>query len=288
MKNEMKILRLSAILMAVLILSISCSKQLQTSKSESVILKYNFEQGTQYKYQNVSKIDQVILIGDQEIGALITSNMGFVITGVDSKDDEIGIKVRVDSITGSAQTMEGQITSDAKEVRGKEFNMAISFDGKEKRLEEAEKITYIGIGDQPSNLKASFTMLFSDMPLEAVKLGYTWTQSDTVDLTVGDQNAQIIIHSNNIIESREVVDGYDCFKITSTNTGERNASGNTPQGFMSQSGELTGTGILWFAPKEGIVIKEEVNQKYDGTLTLQTGDSFPMIMDIKIENRLIK
>lgn len=288
MKKIQILLSRTAIIAVIMLIAASCSKKLQTASTPGDTLQYKFEEGKNYHYLNHTVVDQVIIYGGQEIGALVTSDMGFMITGLSQSDEGINLRVKVDSIVGSANSMQGNMNSDSKEVRGKEFTMTITPNGIESNLDEAEKIKYKGVGDQASNLKAAFSLIFQDLPEESIKIGYTWNKIDTVDISIEGQEAYLILNSNNIVEAKEIRNGYDCYKITSTNTGERNSSGETPQGFMSTSGSLAGTGVFYFAPEEGIIIEEITTQKFDGEISIPTGESLPMIMDIKINNKLVK
>ncbi len=288
MRKLKSTIKIMSLLLITVVMLTACNKQIQTAATKDVKLKYNFEQGKEYKYLNTSETDMLMSFGGQDINQGTKSLMAYSITGVGKEGSNMSIKVKIDSLESSANSMAGQMSSNPEEVRGKEFLMTLSELGKESDMEEAELIEYMEIGDQPSNMKAAFTIMFSDLPDAVAKIGYTWTQSDTVDLDVGGTNTQMIIHSNNILEAKEVVDGYSCFKISSTNTGVRSSSGDTPQGYITTSGKLTGTSVWYFAIKEGIVIREDSNQKFDAEVGIPTGESIPMFMDIKITNRLVK
>ncbi|MDX2415527.1 MAG: hypothetical protein QNK33_10085 [Bacteroidales bacterium] len=288
MKNLKSIVKILSLSLLTVVILTACNKQIQTAATLDIKLKYNFEQGMEYKYLNTSETDMLMSFGGQDINQGVNSLLAYTITGAGKDGSNLSIKVKIDSLESSANSMAGQMSSNPEEVRGKEFLMTLSELGKESDLEEAELIEYMEIGDQPSNMKAAFTIMFSDLPDAVAKIGYTWTQSDTVELNAGGQNTQMIIHSNNIIEAKEVVDGYSCFKISSTNTGERSSAGNTPQGYITTSGKLTGTSVWYFAIEEGIVIKEDSFQKFDGEIGIPTGESIPMFMDIKMINKLVK
>ena len=207
-------------------------------------------------------------------------------TGEDDSNLKLGIKV--DSIHTAVKSMQGNMVTNPEEVMNKEFPMLLSKKGEESGLEEAAEIEYSGVGGETVNLKTTFAMIFPDLPEGPVKIGYTWADNDTIDMSVSGQTVLMIINSTNTVVAKEKYMGYDCYKIEYTNTGERNASGDTPQGFMTSSGDLTGKGYLYFAYKEGILVKDHNEQKFDGDLTLPTGDAFPMYMDIKIDVELVK
>lgn len=283
------LIRILSLLIIVAIMAVSCNKSVQTAtKITDSKLKYNFALNQEYKYSSATIMDQLMTFGGQEIAVGAESYMDYTVTGLGKDGAKFSIKIRVDSLSQSASSMQGQMNSNPKEIIGKEFQMSVSELGKESDLEEAELIEFMAIGDQPTNMKATFLIMFADIPDAALKIGYTWTQSDTVDMSTAGQSAQMIIHSNNTVAARENFNGYDCFKITSTNTGERTSSGDTPQGFISTSGKLVGTGILYFAITEGMIVSEENIQKFDGEVSIPTGESIPMYMDIKITNELKK
>jgi len=266
----------------------ACSKKPQTSASSATNLKYSFKGNTAKHYVTTSKINQLIVAGGQEVGADVENIISYSVLKTGESNEKLNLKITVDSIYGLVKSMQGSMVNNPEEVKNKEFNMILSKDGEESGLEEAAQIEYSGVGGEKVNLKTSFSFIFTDLPAGAASIGYTWTDNDTIDMSASGQTVLMILNSNNTITAREDFMGYDCYKIEYSSNGERNSSGDTPQGFMTSSGNLAGSGYFYFAIKEGFVVKDHNEQKFEGELTIPTGDSFPMYMDIIIDVDLIK
>jgi hypothetical protein len=288
MKKDRLILRTFMGLALALLILPGCSKKPQASTNPSDLLNYSFEGEAVKQYTAASKVNMLIIAGGQEIPVDIENILSYSLSKISVDNDKIEVNIKIDSMHGVFKSMQGDMTTNPEELRNREFSMTISKKGDESGLEEAAQIEYTGVNGEKANLKSSFAYLFPDLPSGATGIGYTWEDNDTIDMSASGQTILMIINSKNTIAAREKYMGYDCFKITSTSTGERSQSGDSPAGYISSSGELTGTGYLYFAIKEGIVIKEHVDQKLEGDMTIPTGDTFPMYMDITMDNDLKK
>ena len=288
MKSIARLTLSASILIMVLMLISGCSKQVQKSASSEDILKYKFEGNTTNKFIAKSNISQQIVFGGQEISADIETLLSYSLTKTGESEDIIDLTIRIDSLYNRVTSAQGNMINTPEEVKNAEFTMKLSENGKESGLEEAGNIEYTGVTGEKANLKNSFLYIFPDLPGTAINIGYTWVDNDTIDMSAGSQTVLMILNINNTITAREKYNGYDCYRIDYTVKGERNASGDTPQGFMSQSGDLTGKGYMYHAIKEGILIKEHNEQKIEGDLVIPTGESLPMYMDIIIDSELQK
>ena len=246
---------------------LSCNRSITASSDSSPKLEYRFSGDKEYTYLSNSKVVQSIEFGGQDITAQIDNNLGFKIRYNGSDNEYLNLNVTIDSIKARALSMGTEMTSSADQLEGTKFEMKLSRTGEESGLDEAEKITYKTVGDQETSLK--------------------WSDSDTLDMIVNDQSVRMIINSKNHVVAMENLNGFNCYKIEYTTTGERSSAGNTPQGYMSSNGSLEGTGTLYFAPAEGVVVMDRTTQKFKGDLVIPTGESLPMFMDIDITTSLL-
>lgn len=288
MKKITKFTLTGSILVLLIVLISGCAKRAQSSAQPEDILNYKFDGETSFKYLATSKINQLIVFGGQEISADIETLVSYSVKKTGESQGLIDLNIKVDSIFNKVSSVQGNMLSTPDEVKNAAFDMKLSKKGEESGLDEAARFEYTGVSGEKANLKTSFLFIFPDFPEGANGIGYTWIDNDTIDMSVGSQTVLMIINSNNTITARENYNGFDCYKIEYTNTGERNASGDTPQGFMTQSGDMTGKGYMYYAIKEGVIVKEYNEQKLEGDLVIPTGESLPMYMDIVIDSELQK
>jgi hypothetical protein len=287
MKNfKNKTLPVLTVMITVVLLA-GCASTGKVKAPTSELLRYKFNQGETYKYRQSSEMNQIMEYMGQEIGATVSSTFGFEINPGEKVEGVSSLGITIDTMGVTVKSMQGDFVTPSKELIGKQLTIKLSETGVESELEEAAAIKYL-IAGQESNLKSSFSMFFPDLPTEGVMVGYTWTQTDTVDLSAGTESATMIITSNNTISGRETMNGYDCYVISSTVSGVRDAVSNTGQGSISSTGNISGSGTTHFAPSEGILVKDVANSKIDGSILIPTGESLPLFIEVGYTTELVK
>ncbi len=286
MKKSNILTFLTLILVTALSIS-SCSKKLTSSSSDAGNLEYRFTGNESYSYMQSSKANQTIVFGGQEVNTSINSILGFTTRGKGIVNGSLILEITVDTLGVSINSMGTNMKEDISNLKGKSFMMTMDPKGDNKDLDEAESMTFTVAGVQTSNLKSSFVMLFPKLPKENIKIGYIWQQTDTININTETENAEMIIVSNNTIESRETVSGYDCYKISYVASGTRDGSSQTPQGLIITNTDVSGTGYLYFAIKEGIVVSDHSDIKTDGDLVIPSGESIPMYITATSELKLL-
>ena len=97
------------------------------------------------------------------------------------------------------------------------------------------------------------------------------------------------VESNFKFEGIENVDGIECARITATLSGTRKMTTQLQGMEIHTSGPYTGTQVLYFAVKEGYLIKEAVNTKMTGNIEIPDQNmSFPVVMNITSSNGVVK
>jgi len=264
-----------------------CASTGKVAVPSTETVRYKFVQNDNYKYRQSSEMNQVMIYMGQEMGATVSSMLEVNLIPGETADGTTSLGVTIDTLGITVKSIQGDFVNPGKDVIGKHFMMKLSDIGKESDMEEAAKIKYT-IAGQETNLLPSFTMFFPDLPAEAIKVGYTWSKTDTVDLSAGTESATMILTSNNTVTGRETVSGLDCYVISSLITGIRDATSNSAQGTISSTGDITGAGTLHFAPKEGIFVRDVTKIKVDGSLLIPTGESIPLIIDTEYKTELIR
>ena len=92
--------------------------------------------------------------------------------------------------------------------------------------------------------------------------------------------------SENTIAGIEEMNGYRCMVIKAVITGVRDGESNTPQGYISTSGKITGESTVYFAIDEGLLVKDHTKVNIDGYISIPTGESLPLVIDTEYNTEL--
>ena len=268
------------------VLMTGCGKKLASSASGAGNLEYIFTGNKAYSYAQKSAVTQSMVYSGQEVNSSVNSELGFTTVGKGISGGSLILEITVDTFGVSFSGMGTSMKEDMKDLKGRSFMMTMDPKGENKDLDEAESMTYTIGGMQTSDLKESFMMIFPELPKENAQIGYTWQDTDTITINTDTETAEMIISSNNTIESREELAGYDCYKISYVVSGTRDGSSQTAQGLILMNLDLSGTGYYYFAIKEGIVVSDIIDMKMDGDIVIPTGDSMPIYMTTKSELKL--
>lgn len=285
----MKRTRTLTILSIFLVIAIGiagCGRKMSPSSSAVSDLKYGFTGNDSYSYLQESRIIQTVVFQGQEISSTVNTDMGFTTTGKGIADGSLMVEVTIDTLGMSVNSMGGVMNENISDIEGKSFMMTMDPKGKEKNLDEAESITYSVAGMTEANMKSSFVTIFPELPDTNIKIGYTWDDTDTLNVTTSTEIMEMITQSKYTVEAREKVSGYDCYKITYEFSGTRDGSSQTPQGMVITNADVSGTGHYYFAINEGIVVSDYSSVKADGSVVIPTGDNLPMYMTITAELKL--
>lgn len=286
----MKRTKTTTVISLIIVISLGmagCAKKLSSSSSGAGNLEYGFTGNESYSYLQTSKTIQTIVFGGQEVNTTIDTDLGFTAKGKGIVNGDLILEISVDTLGVSINAMGTNMNEEISSVKGKSFMMNMSTKGADKDLDEAEQITYSIAGLQSSHLGANFLMIFPELPEANVSVGYTWEDKDTVTVSTETENAELILVSNNMVEAREEVSGYDCYKISYQATGTRDGSSQTPQGLVVTNTDVKVSGYYYFAIKEGIIISDHSEMKTEGDVIIPTGESIPLYMTATSDFKLL-
>jgi len=285
MKKFYTLTPVSLALILIMIMA-GCGKKMTSATSNAVNLKYGFSGDESYSYLQESQIIQTIVFGGQEVSTTIKTDMGFTASSKGVTDGSLGLDITIDTLGLTVNSMAGNITEDIDDLKGKSFYMTMNTKGEDQNLDEAEKLTYTIAGMSTSNLKAGFIMIFPELPGENIQPGFTWEDTDTINIDTDTETLEMITLSKNTVESIEEVSGYECYKISYQVSGTRDGSSQTPQGMIITNSDISGTGYYYFAFKEGILVSDHSDIKSDGTVVIPTGESIPMYMTMAVDMKV--
>jgi hypothetical protein len=284
-----------ALTVLILIVSGICSAGYSQKKPETAPAKggikvvYSYPEGRTFKYISNSKIVQDMDVNGQSMLVNVAMYMGCEVKATGKIGENLKLEIKIDSMTQDIESPQGTAGGPINEVKGKVFSMVISPAGKTVDLTEAAKVVYTMEGSGESNLTQAFLNYFPALPANDVKPGDTWITNDTINSKSPTNSMYMPVESNFKFEGVENIDGVDCAKITATLTGTRKMTTQSQGMEIHTSGPFTGTLILFVAIKEGYLIKETVTSKMTGTIEIPDQNmSFPVVMNIKSENGLVK
>jgi hypothetical protein len=280
----------------ILIFSVICSMGYSQKKSDDPSLKggikleYSYPDGSTFKYFSDTKIVQDMDVNGQSMLVNIAMYMGCEVKSAGRQGDILKLQIKIDSMAQNIESPQGVAGGQIKELNGKVFNMGISLSGKVNDITEATNIVYTVEGSGEGNMAESFLNFFPVLPSGAVKPGDTWVVYDTVNTSSKTNKVFMPTESSYRFEGIEQVDGTECAKITATLSGTRKMSNQTQgMGEINTSGPFTGTHVLYFAVKDGYLVKESVTTKMTGNIELPAqGMSFPVVMNVTSTNELRK
>ncbi len=255
-----------------------------------LILQYRMQENQVLKYQSTGEQTQKIEVFGQSVDTETNTSNEFTVVYKGLKEGNLLFGVTIDSMSVDVQSTQGNLSPDMSSVAGKGFEMILSPLGKELELPGAESITYsLGQAGERS-VVTSFQTVFPDMAGRPVKLGDTWTSTDTITEKSGIGEVILNFTSVNTLDAFETVEGRECVKVTAEVTGTLDGKGEQMGAEMTFKGDIKGTETWYFAYKEGIFVKGMVNAFTDGTIEVSGVQSMtiPMKQETKMETKLVK
>jgi hypothetical protein len=261
-----------------------------SSLKGGIKLEYKYPSGSTFRYFSDTKIVQEMDVNGQSMLVNISMYMGCEVKSAGKQGENLQLEITIDSMAQNIESPQGVTGGPIKEINGKVFNIVISASGKTTDISEAANITYTIEGSGEGNVAESFRNFFPVLPSETVKPGDTWSLNDTVNTKSKTNKLWMPLQSNYKFEGIEKVDGIDCAKISATLSGERKMTTQSQgMGDINTSGPFIGNQVLFFAVKEGYLLKESVTTKMTGIIELpDQGMSFPVVMNITSTNQLRK
>lgn len=255
-----------------------------------LILQYRMAENQVLKYQTSSEQTQNMEIMGQSIDTQSSSESGFSVKSKGLQEGNLLLGVTIDSMSMNISSPQGDLSPDVSTVLGKSFDMTLSPLGKELDVSGAETIEYDMGAAGTRNMGSNFQAAFPDLAGKPVKIGDTWTSTDTITEKTDEIEVRINFESVNTLEGFETVDGLECVKVTADVTGTIVGKGEQMGMQLAIEGEVQGKGAWYFAYKEGFLVKDTGNIFTDGTITTSGAQAMtiPMKQEMKMETKLVK
>jgi hypothetical protein len=255
-----------------------------------LILQYRMAENQVLKYQTSSEQTQNMEIMGQSIDTQSSSESGFSVKSKGLQEGNLLLGVTIDSMSMNISSPQGDLSPDMSTVLGKSFDMTLSPLGKELDVSGAETIEYDMGAAGTRNMGSNFQAAFPDLAGKPVKIGDTWTSTDTITEKTDEIEVRINFESVNTLEGFETVDGLECVKVTADVTGTVVGKGEQMGMQLAIEGEVQGKGAWYFAYKEGFLVKDTGNIFTDGTITTSGAQAMtiPLKQEMTMETKLVK
>jgi hypothetical protein len=276
----------STILVFLFIVVISSTSFTYNSRSISgpkdpVRFVYSFNVGKPVTYFSSTVVIQAMDINGQTVNVQVNNDLAYTVKFEGKAGDNLKLLITIDSLTTKTESMQGSTGGKIKDVGGKSFNLILSPSGKIIDASEAEKIEYSADGTQKSSMLQFFSHNFPEVPEKQVSIGDTWIKNDTLRAKTSTSITTQIVTSTNKFDGIEKINGVDCAKITSSITGNMQATVQNNGMDIFMNGPLQGNVTIFFALTEGYLVKQDVSSKVNGNIEITGAQNmtFPMVME---------
>lgn len=274
-------------------LSAGCAAKKQTwgDPRTGLLLTYRMPEDKSLRYQStIEQTHNMRGMGGRSRAFDATRTVEFSATskGVDGGNHQLSITI--DRLEFRLETPRGEMGREVSEVVGKSFDMVLSPRGEELSLSGADAAVYdLGPAGR-QDVEDMFVTFFPDLAAGPVRLGETWTSTSTTTDKAYGSGAMVNLESVNTLEGLETVDGVECVKITSAIGGTMEGASADPREIAAVAGAIEGTGVWYFAHKEGVLVKMTTSVRVTGEMTMggQQGIPMPMTQETTVETRLLR
>lgn len=262
----------------------AAKKPLAESPETGLTLSYTLPREAGLYYRSESYIKQTMEIQGQSIGADIEQIMAFDMKPVSISEGKLTLDIILDTLGMSVKSPMMNISADVSETLGKHFNMVLSDKGKELDLSGAEPIKYSIAQAGSRSIALNFQDFFPNLPGKKIKIGDTWSETDTINEVSETEEVVMILESNNVFEGIENVAGYECVKIVSRISGSRNGTQSAQGITLTSEGDVEGVMTWYFAYKEGLYVKSTMESTTPSTVSTSGAQTFTFPMNMKINS----
>lgn len=255
-----------------------------------LVLEYSMTEGQVLTYEMSNVFTQMLEVREQPFETISTASLVFSTEPRGKKGEDHAIGVTVKSMDVSMATPQGELVPDTSTVVGEGFEMTVSVLGEESNLEGAASVRYDMGPAGERGLTTEFSNIFPDLPGRPIVIGDSWTTTTNVTEDTGQANIHIITESVNTLVGFETIDGRECARIAVEFTGTLEGEGEEQNVNWKTTGDLSGTGTIYFAHKEGILVSETTSGVGDGVI-VGSGDremTIPMTREFSFETKLVQ
>lgn len=273
-KINLAVSTLALLVLAALFVNAAISSTEPAAGQKQYDLKYSMEKDTTFTINSKGSSNIVTDQMGTEITADIEST-GKNIFKVLAADKAKGLTIEIEFGEGTQEMISnmGSGETDFTPLVGKKAKFMLHADGEVDGHEGFGVLPEIYTVTQETLNKDLYELgmeaTFFKLPEKPVKLGDTWTDTDTTDIPVGEFTLKIEEETTYKVMEEVKKEGYDCLKIESAGvartTGDFEQNG-TP---LSIERETKTKSTIYFAYKLGMYISIEGESNAEGVITIQ-------------------
>jgi hypothetical protein len=240
-----------------------------------IVLAYKMPAGRVLRYSQTDEVKETSdRMGQILEGAMIGSGTDtFRPKGL--KGGHFLLEVTIEDMAMTSNGPQGESKLDTASVVGKRFEMILSSSGAEIDVSGAEPIKFTTPRGTRS-VASAYKTFFPDLPLKPVKAGDAWPTDYAVEDTSGPLAFRADYHRVNTLEGFETVAGMECARIVTAITGRVSGGGNAQGTEIQITGEIKGSAVWHFAPKEGLYVGSTSEIVNDMIVTVKRGQTMTM------------
>jgi len=249
--------------------------QAASAPSAGLVLEYKMPAGQVLRYSQTDEVKETSDRMGQIIEGTITGTGRDAFRSKGLKDGHFLLEVTIEDMAVTTTGPRGESKLDATSVIGKSFEMVLSSLGAEVDVSGAEPITFATPSGTRS-VASSYKIFFPDLPGKPVKIGDTWPTDYAVEDKAGPLALRTEYHRVNTLEGFDSVEGMDCARIVTAITGRVSGAGSQQGTELRIAGDIKGTTVWHFAPKEGIYVQSTSDVVNEMTVTVTRGQTMTM------------
>jgi len=255
-----------------------------------LVMTYRMPESGALRYQMSADSTQKLEVPGQPVTVTGTKTTEFSVQPLGLEQSNHRLRITMDAIDVSIDAPQYGITPDTSDVPGKHFEMLLSPLGEEREFSGAYAIQFDMGPDGKHNVGADFQGFFPDLAGRPVRVGDTWTTTDTITDKRERGDALIRLESVNTLAAIETVDGMPCAKVTAALTGTIEGKSKVQNAELVIRGEFEGVETWYFAYRAGQLVKSEIEVHTTGTVAASAPQqvTIPMTQDLKISSRLLR
>jgi len=240
-----------------------------------IVLEYKMPAGQVLRYQGTDEVKETTDRMGETTETLVTSSSTDSFRAKGRKNGGHLLEVTIEDASLVVSSLRGENRPDLKPIIGKSFDMVLSRLGAEVDVSGAEAITFTSLSG-PRSVAPGYKVFFPDLPDKPIRVGDSWTTDSAVQEQAGPIAVRTEIRRVNTVEGFEAVMGMDCLRITAQLTGRVTGSGNVQGADIKLEGEIKGTDVWHFAPKEGIYVRSKSDVLNTMTATVTRGQTMTL------------
>jgi hypothetical protein len=220
-----------------------------------LILSYRMPEGQTQHYAVAFDQSHTLSAQGQERSFGNGRTIDFSATPAPSSDGNLPMTITIDAMTLTIDTPRGSNELDVQKIREQSFDLTLSPSGEVVDIGKAAEITYFLGGAGEQGIDNDFRYLFPVMPEKPLQVGDSWTHPSGTPGKSFNPQTFIDMRVVNTLAGYETIDGMECAKISSEFSGELVTEGDPKPGMAISGGPVTGSGVWYFAYKEGLLVK---------------------------------